>query len=221
MTDEYFTEFLEGEGFAPAIECRSVDEETFSHYRGKLPDRLLKYWQEYGLCGYGDGLFWIVNPADYKDILEQWLINTTLWGKDDYHVIARTAFGTLYIWGEKSGARMPLDAYEHTLLPSDTFVPVDKETKERFMGNFFSNMNKEYSDTCDSGGKFLFKKALKKLGPLKHDEIYAFVPALALGGSADIKNLQKVKIFDQLSILAQLEELTIMKTVKEVFGNDL
>ncbi|WP_241150818.1 T6SS immunity protein Tdi1 domain-containing protein, partial [Pseudomonas viridiflava] len=40
---------------------------------------------------------------------------------------------------------------------------------------------------------YLFELALKKLGPLDPDEMYAFVPALALGGSMELKNLKKVK----------------------------
>ncbi|WP_369586526.1 GAD-like domain-containing protein [Kingella oralis] len=42
-------------------------------YRGKLPDRLLEYWQEYGFCHFADGLFWLTNPEDYEDILAEWL----------------------------------------------------------------------------------------------------------------------------------------------------
>ncbi len=44
----------------------------------------------------------------------------------------------------------------------------------------------EYNDLDD-----LFKPALKSLGPLKSDEMYGFVPALALGGQMELKNLQK------------------------------
>ncbi len=46
---------------------------------------------------------------------------------------------------------------------------------------------------------YLFELALKKLGPLDSDEMYAFVPALALGGSMELKNLKKVKPLSTLS----------------------
>jgi hypothetical protein len=222
MTDEYFTEFLEGEGFAPAINCDPVDKETLDRYRGKLPDRLLGYWEAFGFCGYGDGLFWTVNPADYEEILELWLKDTPLWGRENYYVIARTAFGRLYIWGDKSGWTSKLTPHEHSILPRDIpSDPISEEEKERFIGIFISGMNKNNSDSYDKDEKPLFKKALKKLGQLEADEMYAFVPALALGGLADLKFLQKVKLQEQLSILAQLEEPTIMKTIHEVFGDDL
>lgn len=51
---------------------------------------------------------------------------------------------------------------------------------------------------------YLFELALKKLGPLDSDEMYAFVPALALGGSMELKNLQKVKPLSTLSFFPAL-----------------
>jgi hypothetical protein len=56
----------------------------------------------------------------------------------------------------------------------------------------------------------MFAPALKKLGPLKPDEMYGFVPAVALSGSATLANLQKVKAVEHLAILAQLTERQVM-----------
>ena len=222
MSDEYFTEFLDDEGFAPALTCQSVDQETLNRYQGVLPDRLLGYWKEYGFCGYGEGLFWLVNPVDYEELLELWLKDTPLWGKENYYVFARSAFGRLYVWGDKSGDETRITPYEHTIMPVDMpNAPLTTEQRERFFGISISGINKKSPDAYDKDDKFLFKKALKKLGTLEPDEMYAFVPALALGGVADLKFLQKVKLQEQLSILAQLEEPTIMKTLHEVFGDDL
>lgn len=36
---------------------RAVSADTLEKYRGKLPDRLLEYWQEYGFCRFANGLF--------------------------------------------------------------------------------------------------------------------------------------------------------------------
>lgn len=222
MSDEYFTVFLEGEGFAPALVCSPADQDTLTRYQGILPDRLLSYWKEFGFCGYGEGLFWLVNPTDYEELVELWLKDTPLWGRENYYVIARTAFGDLYIWGDKSGKTTVITPYEHSIMPNDMpKEPLTKEEKERKLGIFISCRNKKSADAYDKDEKLLFKKALKKLGTLEHDEMYAFVPALALGGIADIKNVKKVKLQEQLSILAQLEAPTIMKTIHEVFGDDL
>ena len=50
----------------------------------------------------------------------------------------------------------------------------------------------------------LFRKALKKLGPLQHDECFGFEPAIALGGSESVENVRIVKLREHLSILSQL-----------------
>jgi len=101
--DESFDLFLHDEGFASAFGCRPVSEETFNKYRGKLPDKLLEYWREFGFCGCGEGRLWMVDPAAFEDVVEAWLEDTPLAGSDHYHVFARTAFGELFLWGEKGG----------------------------------------------------------------------------------------------------------------------
>lgn len=63
----------------------------------------------------------------------------------------------------------------------------------------------------DVVGRKLFNEVLPKLGSLKSDECYAFVPALALGGSYDVKSLQKVKLREHLAMLRQLVKVEIIK----------
>ena len=70
---------------------------------------------------------------------------------------------------------------------------------------FFSTQNKQPFDFED-----LFAPALKTLGRLKPDEMYGFVPALALGGPSTLEHLQKVKAVEHLMLLAQLEPLRVM-----------
>jgi hypothetical protein len=53
----------------------------------------------------------------------------------------------------------------------------------------------------------LFRRARRKLGLLKSDEMYGFVPALMLGGSEELENLEKVKIIEHLIFLSQLSPL--------------
>jgi hypothetical protein len=49
---------------------RTVTQAAFSVYRGVMPDKLLECWQDVGWSGFADGLFWLVNPADYDHIIE-------------------------------------------------------------------------------------------------------------------------------------------------------
>ena len=70
---------------------------------------------------------------------------------------------------------------------------------------------KKNFDFKDDKEKPLFKKALKKLGPLNSDEIYAFEPALSIGRLPKIENLVKVKMIEHLAMLAQLAEVDLVR----------
>lgn len=204
--DEDFEIFLNDEGFAPAFEYRPVTEATFNKYQGKLPNKLLEYWRAFGFCGYGEGLFWIVNPGDYEDVVEAWLEDTPLAGSDNYHVIARSAFGELFLWGEKGGRTLDILPNYGMLFPT---LPDGDGLFDLEIQIFFSGRSKDVLDFEDINDKPLFKRALKKLGRLEPDELYGFEPALALGGLEKLENLVKVKAVEHLLILAQLGEKEI------------
>lgn len=58
------------------------------------------------LAGRGLGLlrpwsFWTVDPDAYKEALDRMLQGTEFAETDNYHMIARSAFGSLYAWGER------------------------------------------------------------------------------------------------------------------------
>jgi hypothetical protein len=202
---EHFEYFL-SKGFAPAIECWPVSEKTLKRYKGKLPDKLLEYWQSFGFCGYGEGLFWIVNPEDYEDVVDVWLEDTGLDKIDKYHLIARSAFGMMYLWGEKSGRTLDILPMYGMLLPTP---PEGEGLFDLDIQVLISGRTKDELDFTDVNDKKLFKKALKKLGRLAPDEMYGFEPALALGGQEKLENLVKVKAVEHLIILAQLGEKVI------------
>lgn len=196
--DEDFAFFLEK--FGPAIEHHAVPEASIAKYKNKLPEQLLQYWSLYGWCGYASGLFWSVNPQDYDQLLNRWLATTPLHQRDNYRVIARSAFGILYVWGENSGYCLTLNSYISRYSGRTSIFTGEKLNFG--VRAFFSSMIAEYNDLDD-----LFKPALKSLGPLKSDEMYGFVPALALGGQMELKNLQKVKTIEHLTFLSQLSPL--------------
>jgi len=199
--DEDFEFFLKQMG--PAIQRRHVPPSSIDRFRGKLPDQLLAYWEEHGWCGYADGLFWTVDPQEYEPVLEAWIGDTPFMEKDAYHVIARSAFGKLYFWGERTGDSLKVMAPAAYCIPRESIFQNDR--LEFALRLFFSNRDREENNFAD-----LFSPALHKLGQLKHDEMYGFVPALALGGSSELSHLQKVKAVEHLVLLAQLAPLEVM-----------
>lgn len=202
--DEDFEYFLEKMG--PPIGRRDVPDTTIERYRGRLPDQLLAYWTEYGWCGYADGLFWTVNPQDYEPVVQAWISDTQFVEMDSFHVIGRGAFGKLHLWGEVTGYSLSISAPGAYCLPR----------KSRFVGEklnfgvrvFFSSLGRSEHDFDG-----LFAPAIKKLGQLQYDEMYGFVPALALGGPATVNQLQKVKAVEHLVFLAQLAPLDIITSL--------
>jgi hypothetical protein len=180
--DEYYEYFLEELG--PA-----------------LPQQLLNQWRAHGWSGYAEGLFWTVDPAEYQELITAWLDDSGIPDSGFYHTIARSAFGDLYLWHEKAGNWLNLTipyARVHSSKPH-----VGKYSFDTVIEIFFVTQSREANDFDD-----LFQQALKKLGPLQPDEMYGFVPALALGGPAELKHLQKLKTIDHLTFLSQLAPLT-------------
>lgn len=217
--DKYFEEFLVAEGFGPIIASSPLNNEVGGYFRGKLPNRLLGYWREYGFAGFAQGLFWTVNPQDYQELLDKWLSQTTLFGRENFHVIARSAFGELYIRGDKSLSTTVINPHLNNILPGDVEnSPPTHEQQERGIGIFFEIKNKEYVDYDDKNNKGLFQRCLKKHGTLSNDEMYTFSTPLALGGSADINNIYKVKILEQLSILCDIDMPVTLSSTDELFG---
>lgn len=49
-----------------------------------------------------------------------------------------------------------------------------------------------------------YNEAVAKLGKLKHDECFGYVPLLGLGGSEKVENLQIVKIKEHIELITQL-----------------
>jgi len=174
----------------PALEPRAYPSSTqIEQFEGKLPYRLLDYWKEHGWGAFGQGIFWLVNPMDYADMLEIWCEN--LVDTKDAYVIGRSAFGELIVWKKGHGRLLQIAPLEHTVY---SYAPNKyvKAGKEDFsLGVFISQIDLDMLDFEDESEKPLFKRAVKKLGMVGQDEMYGFEPALSLRGSARLASLVK------------------------------
>ncbi|SDJ01372.1 GAD-like domain-containing protein [Pseudomonas abietaniphila] len=196
--DKVFARFLEK--FGSPVDRRDVPESSIERYRGKLPNQLLEYWAEHGWCGYGNGIFWIVNPQDYEGVVASWIEGTKFGKRDTYHLIARGAFGDLYLWGEKTGFSLKITSVFSRCVIHD--LEPTPEQMDRKLQDFIVSRKVESNDLED-----LFDRARNKFGTLRHDEMYGFVPALMLGGEPTLDHLEKLKAVEHLILLSQLAEL--------------
>ena len=196
--DKVFARFIEK--FGDPIDRQEVPISSIERYRGKLPNQLLEYWVKHGWCGYGDGIFWIVNPQEYEGVVASWLEGTKFADFDNYHLIARSAFGDLYLWGEQTGASLKLTSILSRYTTHTSIFT--GEQMDKGLRNFLLSRDVDTNNYGD-----LFKPAKKKLGNLRHDEMYGFVPAFMLGGPDTLDHLEKVKAVEHLTILSQIAEL--------------
>ncbi|QNX86294.1 GAD-like domain-containing protein [Acinetobacter seifertii] len=208
MMDENFEIFYHDEGFGPPIYSETVSEETIKKYQKKLPNQLLEYWKAYGFSGWGNGLFWLVNPEDYQDVLDAWLEHVELPPHEEYFVIARTAFGDLNVWGTLHGQCFTISPLMNQIFPSMDVM--EKDEGDLLIRIFMSSKEKRFIDIKDYKNKPLFDRAVKKYGELNKNEMFGFEPALILGGEAKLENVRKLPIISHLQFLASLDTPRMM-----------
>lgn len=206
--DESFYYFYHDEGFGPVSFSEQVSEETLNKYKGKLPNQLLEYWKSFGFSSWGNGLFWLVNPDDYHDVLKAWLENVETSPHEEYFVISRSAFGDLDVWGTIHGNCYKISSIISSIYPS--IEVVQKQEQNSIIRSFFLSQSKKYSDVKDWKNKPLFERAVKKYGPLNQHEMFGFEPALVLGGEAKLENVRKLPIISHLQLLASLDTPRLM-----------
>jgi len=214
--DKLFDFFLKK--FGKPQECRKVDEKIIKTYKDKLPIQLLSYWRELGWCSYGEGRIWMTNPSEYEDVLEDRLKGTKYEGRKDLSVIARSAFGALYVWASKKGKIMLIDPNLNTI---NSYSDVDKnmfsnEEEDEEMQFFWGLLKLDSVDFLDENRSPLFEKALQKLGSLKADEMYGWKHHIAIGGERSLENLNKVNIFVYHDIANQLEKPDTSMGIEEL-----
>ena len=208
VRDEDFEYFISK--FGEAFHRRDVPEDVIERFRGRLPDRLLGYWQNEGWCGYADGRFWTVNPEDYEDLLDFWLEGSGLERVDRFHVVARTAFGKLYLCGESCGAAATISPHNNAILAlARELRPKSPRELEVSAGVLFSMSSLSQGGYISDLQGQMFEPALRTLGRLEPDEMYGFEPALVAGGTAVLANLRRVKLHPHLLILRQLAQPTL------------
>lgn len=202
MRSEHFDLFISE--FGEATHAMPADPAVIEFYRGRLPDLLLDVWLREGWNGYANGLLWTVNPRDYEGLLEDWLRGTHYPQIDRYHVLARTAFGKLFLWGERNNQTMTLNAATGIITALEKNMVKPEKNLADAVNVFFAAKDKEGCDLKDINKVYLFERALAKYGPLGPNEIYGLEPALVTGGRMQLESLRRVNLFVHLSLLREL-----------------
>ena len=177
MEPEMIKRFLEI--YEPGEELTKPDETLLNFGRQMLPPEIMYLWENYGFGDYGNGLLKVVDPRDYMSSLYTWI------GGQDFSKIPImvTAFGDIFYYRK-------LDDTENDIaLLNIHFDRIDVCTYS--YQEFFEDYIIEEDIKEGVLRESLYNEALDTLGPLTHDEIFFFVPALALGGGENIKYIKK------------------------------
>lgn len=205
MRDDDFSEFIKC--FGEATHRTLVPESSFEKWEKRLPPTLLEYWRNEGWASYANGLLCIANPDDFEHIKDAWLEGTPLESFDEFHVIARSAFGNLYLCGERTGRSVTIICCQHEILAlKNRLKPKTPDAQNITIQSLFGSSDPEDFDVQDSNGKLLFNRAQKKYGPLEPDELYGFEPALLLGAAPTLENLRRLKLDQHLLILRSFQK---------------
>ena len=177
MNKELIDNFVKA--YTPGSDLTKPDEKLLEFAGQMLPPEIVYLWQEYGFGDYGDGLIKVVDPRDYMHSLYSWL------GAQDFHKIPImvSAFGEIFYYRK-------LDDEENDVSLLNIHyrkIEVCAYSYEEFFQSFITDP--EIRE--DVLRKSLFDQAMAKLGSLKHNEAFFFVPALVLGGGENIKYVSK------------------------------
>lgn len=174
----------------PVETYSNCNPELIKNYADILPEILINSWVNYGFQKFSKGFLWTVDPDKYRYLPELFIHN---FKSLDSHVIFRTAFGDFIFYHQEN-------LYSYSVVTSlslklgssiETLMNFNFAWKESLNNMYFLN---------------IYKKALKKIGPIAEDEIYAYIPALQIGGEMDIKNLQKQNMKSYLIMIANFTQ---------------
>jgi len=162
------------------------DEKLLQEYTNVLPEALLEIWAETGFAHFRDGMLWIVDPTSLEDELRRWPDTPKA-----AVPVMRSAFGKIVYWATD----------QFTYLDVHLNVRFDIGDNTGLVFNLFLTQEKSLQSVLNQS---LFRSALKKLGAIAADEMYAYALPIAMGGDLGIGNIEIVKMREQLAILAQI-----------------
>ncbi len=172
---------------------RELDAATETRLAAKTPETFVELLKRDGFCGYRGGALWMCDPDDWAPVARAWLPHSP-----GAAVIARSSFGRVYVW--------------------DGTIVWSVAATESIVQKFYDNGLYFFAGSLWMLGQFdgeqmeqQTREAAAAHGPLAWDEMYAYVPALALGGSPSTTKVERVKAREHLVMLAQLAPIQVIQ----------
>ena len=166
---------------------KEMPKEIIEKYKGQVPDEVIEIWKNYGLGSFLNGYLRVINPDDYKELVEE----TYFRGKESIPLFT-TAFADV-ITGQKN-------RYIGIIF----YKEEDFDIIDSGMDFFFTDIYTEDSLRNDFFDLNLYEKAVKKYGELEYNQSFCFVPLLGLGGKKSIDNLDKGDTLTHIYLITEL-----------------
>jgi hypothetical protein len=184
----------------------------------EFPALIIDFYREYGRCTLRKGLLQVCHPLDLRGVLALIFGADKDFNHNEFHAYAFSAFGDIYFWNSKvGGGEIYLLRGELTCIGITDNSKLGKYIENQFYTPF--SLDNEGHDIFDISSNALFKRAVKKLGPLEIGECYGFFPALALGGSPELEYLKRVSAPEHFAIVAQTMEFNLIDV--QGYGNSV
>jgi hypothetical protein len=169
----------------------------------RLPKRFLDFLAAVGFGRFANGFITIAHPHDLDETLADWL-----GGFDPTRVpFAMTALGDILYFRDLRRQAAMVGA-PNADRACDVSVVLSRYKKSAVVATELARFVEDVLGTSSGLDsvlrKDLFDGALDRLGPPDPDQLYGFVPALALGGVEEPAALERMRAQEHLSILLQL-----------------
>lgn len=164
---------------------KDMPEEVIERYRDLVPKEMIEIWEKYGLGSFMNGYLRVINPDDYKKLVEE----TYFRGKDSIPIFI-TAFADVVTWEKNE------------FIGIVKYKVLDCDILWQGMDDFFELLgDRDFID--DNFELKMYNKALKLHGEVKYEDCYCFVPIIPVGGKK-IENLKKGEAFTHIEVIVYL-----------------
>ena len=171
---------------------QAVDDTFIAKYADLSYPELNILWQEVGLGSYCNGLFKLINPSDYQDV-----INSCYEKEDDKSFLPFmcTAFGDVFAYVKNPRLNnyvvyLNVRYGTYLILPDNLAALLNKIIfNQSFLKGWFDLEN--------------YSVMQEKLGTPDFDECFGYSPLLTMGGSENLENIKIVKTLPYIDINTQ------------------
>ena len=184
--DGHFAAFLSE--YPPSENLVKPDAKITDKYEAILPE-MIEFWKQYGFGNYGSGLVKIINPDTFETVSG---VNPAV----DIPLMV-SAFGDIFIYRHIPNQNLKAVGILNVHYRNREFFIIGDDCIEQFFGG----VNRELPIMRTA----LFEEAVAKCGNPAPNEIFFFVPMLAMGGAETIGFIDKGDMFVHYHILSEVQ----------------